>query len=183
MLAALLGGAPATSYLGQKLQFDSQTAIYTGAGYSGVALDDTTFGIVVVPAVGVSLAEAEAALDETLAAFLEEGVDSEQFERLKRQIYASEIFARDSTRGLAQRYGAALTSGLTVADVQAWPDILQSITPEEILVAGRRVLDRDKAVTGWLMQPTEEVSQRSAYLSFSFWSPQALYERLSTFKK
>lgn len=162
MLAALLGDDPATSYLGQKLQFDSQTAIYTGAGYSGMALDDTTFGIVVVPAVGVSLAEAEAALDETLAAFLEEGVDSEQFERLKRQIYASEIFARDSTRGLAQRYGAALTSGLTVADVQAWPDLLQAVSEDDVIAAATDVLDKRRAVTGWVRPPSDTAAALSA---------------------
>ena len=136
-----------------------------------MSLDNTTFGIAVVPAVGVSLAEAEAALDETLAAFLRDGVDGEQFERLKRQIYASEIFARDSTRGGAQRYGAALTSGLTVADVQAWPDLLQAVTEDDVSAAATEVLDKRRAVTGGVRppstaqaatpadMPTEEVTQ------------------------
>ncbi|HAR51630.1 MAG TPA: peptidase M16, partial [Roseovarius nubinhibens] len=45
----------------------------------------------------------------------------------------------------------ALTQGLTVADVQAWPDILQEITDEEIMDAARDVLDRERSVTGYLM--------------------------------
>ncbi len=56
-------------------------------------------------------------------------------------------------RSLADRYGRALTSGLTVEDVQAWPDILQDVTPEEIVAAAREVLDRDRAVTGFLTAP------------------------------
>ena len=163
-LADILGGSGATSYLGNRLQFETQKAVYTSAFYSGISLDDTTFGFVVVPTEGRSLEEAEADLDESIAAFLEEGIDQEQFYRIKRQIRASEIFAKDSTRSLAQRYGAALTSGLTVDDVQAWPAILQSVTPEDVMAAARSVLDTRRSVTGYLRRAedptqTQEVSQ------------------------
>ncbi|MCV6598510.1 MAG: insulinase family protein, partial [Mangrovicoccus sp.] len=150
LLAALLGDDPATSYLGRKLQFEDQLAIYTGASYRGVSLDDTTFSLVMVPTPGVSLDEAEAALDDTLAGFLEDGIDPEQFARLKRQIYASEIYAQDSTQGRAQRYGAALASGLTVEDIEAWPELLQATAAEQVLSAAREVLNRDRAVTGFV---------------------------------
>ncbi|WP_343080682.1 pitrilysin family protein [Ostreiculturibacter nitratireducens] len=151
-LAALLGGDPATSYLGRKLQFETQTAVYAGAFYSGTSYDDTNFGLVIVPTEGVSLEAAEKALDDAVASFLEEGVDPEQFARIKTQIRAGEIYAKDNTQGLARRYGEALTSGLTVADVQAWPDILQSVTEEDVMAAARKVLDRRQSVTGWLMR-------------------------------
>ncbi len=156
-LAEILGGGT-TSYLAEKLQFDTQTAVYTGAFYSGTALDDTTFDVVIVPSPGVSLEAAEAAMDETLAQFIEDGVDPEQLERIKMQLRASEIYALDNAEGIANRYGRALTSGLTVEDVQAWPDILQSVTAEDIVEAARAVLRPERSVTGWLMQ-AEEVSQ------------------------
>ena len=50
----LLGGGT-TSYLTEKLQFEAQTAVYTRAFYSGTALDDTTFDIIIVPQPGLSL--------------------------------------------------------------------------------------------------------------------------------
>ena len=56
---------------------------------------------------------------------------------------AQEIYERDDVTALAQRYGRALTQGLTVADVQAWPDILQEITDEEIMDAEVRRDERD----------------------------------------
>lgn len=151
-LAEILGGDPATSYLGRKLQFETQRAIYVGAFYDGLSFDDTTFGVVIVPAEGLSLADGEAALDETLAAFLEEGIDPDQFARIKTQITASEIYSKDNTEALARRYGQALTSGLTVADVQAWPDVLQAVTEEDVIEAARAVFDRRRAVSGWLMR-------------------------------
>lgn len=152
ILAEILGGSTQTSVMGRKLQFDSQTALYTSAFYDGVSLDDTTFGLVVVPAEGLGLAEAEAEMDEVLDEFLASGVDPAQFERIKTRIRAAEIYARDNVDGLARRYGAALTSGLTVADVREWPAILASVTEEEVMAAARDVLDRRRAVTGWLMR-------------------------------
>ncbi len=157
LLAELLGGG-STSYLTNALQFDQQVAVYTGAFYSGVSLDDTTFDFLIVPGADVSLEEAEAALDETFARFLEEGVDESQLERIKLQLRASEIYARDNVDGIANRYGRALTSGLTIEDVQAWPQILQSVTADEIIAVAREVLRPEVSVTGWMMRD-EEVSQ------------------------
>ncbi len=150
-LAEIFGGTGATSLLGQALQFDRQIAVYANAGYSATSYDPTTFSLIVVPQPGVSLQEAEAAMDEVIAQFMQDGVDAEQFSRIKMQIRASEIYALDDIRGIAERYGSALTSGLTIADVQAWPDILQAVTPEDVMAAAADLFDRDRSVTGWIM--------------------------------
>jgi len=156
LLAALLGNGQ-TSVLNEKLQFESRIAVQTGAWYSGMSLDDTSLNFVVVPAPGVTLDEAEAALDDVLTGFLETGPDPEHLERIKTRLRAQEIYERDDVSALARRYGQALTQGLAVADVQAWPDILQDTTAEEIMDAARAVLDRRTSVTGHLMAP--EVTQ------------------------
>lgn len=156
ILAEVLGGST-TSILAEKLQFEAQTAIYSGAFYRGGSLDDTTFDMVVVPAPGVTLQQAEDAMDQVLADLLKTGIDDDRLERVKLQIRASEIYALDNTEGLANRYGRALTQGLTVQDVQEWPHILEAVTAQDVLSAARNVLDRRKSVTGWLM--SEEVGQ------------------------
>lgn len=152
LLAEVLGGGT-TSILAEKLQFDSRKAVYTSAYYRGMALDDTTFNLSIVPAADVSLQEAEEALDDVLEQFLKDGVDADHLDRIKMQVRASQIYARDDVGSLANRYGRALSQGLTVEDVQAWPDILQDVTEEEIMAAARKVLNRDRAVTGWLTAP------------------------------
>ena len=159
ILAELLSGGQ-TSVLTRKLQFDTQVAVYSSAFYSGTSLDDTTFGLIVVPSQGVSLEEGEAALDTAVAEFLAEGVDAEQLERIKFQLKAQQIYARDSANRLARRYGDALTSGLTVEDVQAWPEILQAVTAEDVIAAAHEVFDLKKSVTGYLMgEDTQEDAQ------------------------
>ena len=100
-------------------------ALHTSAFYSGLSLDDTTFGVVVVPAPGVTLEEAEAALDTAIADFLEEGIDEAQFERMKMQIRASDIYARRQPAGArAALRRRRSTTGLSIEDVEAWPEIL-----------------------------------------------------------
>jgi zinc protease len=157
-LAELLGGSPFTSALGIAMQFDTNMAVYTNAYYDGLNLDDGTFGMTVVPSDGVTLQEAENAMDAAVTAFLETGIDPARMEALRTQLKAGEIYARDNVQGLARRYGMALTSGLTVDDVQAWPDMLQSVTEEDVLAAAARVLNRDSSVTAWVI-PSREILQ------------------------
>ncbi|OED48501.1 zinc protease [Rhodobacteraceae bacterium (ex Bugula neritina AB1)] len=157
LLAELLGGGN-TSFLANALQFDQQVAVYSGAFYSGSTLDDTAFTLLIVPAEGTSMEQAEAALDSTIARFLEEGVDEAQLERIKLQLRAAEIYDRDNVNGIANRYGRALSIGLTVQDVQDWPKILQSVTADEIIAAANEVLRPETSVTGWMTR-SQEVTQ------------------------
>lgn len=156
-LAEILGGSSFTSVLGTKLTFETQTALFTGANYDGSALDDGTFSVTVVPAADVTLQGAEDAMDAVLAAFLETGVDPAQLERIRTQLRASEIYALDNTQGLAQRYGAALTQGLTVQDVKDWPLALQSVTAEDVMAAAANVLNRNQSVTLWVVTNRESI--------------------------
>ena len=156
LLSEILGGGT-TSVMAEKLQFDTQVAVHSSAWYRGLSLDDTTFNLAVVPAAGVSLAEAEDAMDTVISEFLETGVDEAQLARIKMQLRAAQIYARDDVNSIANRYGSALAVGLTVEDVQEWPDILAAVTSENIMQAARDVFVDRNSVTGWLTAP--EVTQ------------------------
>ncbi len=158
ILAELLGGSPTSSLMGRMLQFDESLAVYSAAFYSGESLDDGQFGFYVVPVPGRSLEEAEADIDRVIEAFMEEGVDMEAFERIKMQVRASEIYAKDNLQRLARRYGEGLTSGLTVEDIKAWPQVLQAVTPEDVIAAAREVLDMRTSVTGYAMRTPDPAS-------------------------
>jgi zinc protease len=103
------------------------------------------------------LQQAEDAMDAVLADFVKTGVDEAQLARIKMQVKAAEIYDRDNVERLANRYGRALTQGLTIADVQDWPQVLQAVTADDVMAAARAVLDRRQSVTGWLM--SEEATQ------------------------
>ena len=152
ILAQLLGGSGTTSVLARALQFDTQTAVYSSAYYDGTSIDSATFGLAVVPLPGVGLQAVEDAMDGVVAKFLKDGVEPEAFARIKTQIAAADIYARDDVDGLARKYGEALAIGLTIKDVQDWPGILAAVTPEDVMLAANEVFDRRRAVTGWLVK-------------------------------
>jgi zinc protease len=149
MLAELLGGNQTTSVFGKALQIKTKRALYSSAFYSGLSYDETSFGIIIVPSPGRTLGQAEEDLDEVIKNFVRDGVDEEQLRRIKMQIRASHIYAEDDVFGLAKAYGSALTSGLSIADIQSWPEKLSSVTSAEILTTAELLLDKRKSVTGW----------------------------------
>ncbi len=156
VLNELLGGNDFTSVLPSRLVFEDRVALYAWSNYDPVALEETTFGVGIMPAEGVTLEEAEAALDRTIAGFIEEGIDPEQFERVKFQLRAALVYAEDSTQSLARRYGEALTAGLTLDDIAAWPDMLQAVTPEDVMQAAALLLDTRRSATGYARPPRPE---------------------------
>jgi zinc protease len=60
--------------------------------------------------------------------------------------------------GLARSYGEALAVGLGIDDIKAWPSVLDAVTRDQVVEVAKEVLDRRRAVTGWLM-PEEEGTQ------------------------
>ncbi|MCB6179476.1 insulinase family protein [Rhodobacter sp. Har01] len=162
ILAELLGGDGQTSVLARALQFDRQIAVYTSAFYDGTSIDDTSFGIYIVPAPGISLAIAETALDETLARFLEEGPDPAAFDRIRTQILAAEIYGKDNAQGLANMYGEELAIGLSIEDIQSYDEVLMTVTLDDVKAVAARVLNRDNAVTGWLRAPEGDGATEAA---------------------
>lgn len=150
VLAELLGGSAQTSVLGKKLVLTNK-ALYVYAGYDGLSVDATTFNLSLIPAPGVANEDAEAALDQALAEFLTEGPDPAQLERVKSQIHAATVYKQDSAHGRSYEYGQGLSVGLTVEDVNAWPDILSAVTIDDVKTAAQEVLTSKASVTGWLL--------------------------------
>jgi zinc protease len=158
-LAEILGGEGATSVLGRALQFEDQKAVFTSASYRGTSLDDTGFSLIAAPVDGLSLEALEAAMDAVIAEFFETGIDPEQFARLKMQLRAAEIYEQDNVQTIADEYGRSLTSGLTLDDIAAWPDVLQAVSEEDVMEAARQIFDRRRAVTGFVLPETAEMTQ------------------------
>ena len=155
VLSELLGGSAQTSVLGRKLVLTGK-AVMAISGYSGTSVDPTTFDIRMIPSDDQTPAEAEAALDEALADFLRDGPDAAQLDRVKTQIKASRVYALDSAQGRASDYGSALAVGLSVEDVNAWTDILEAVTADDVMQAARLVLKNPAAVDGWLLPANDD---------------------------
>ena len=151
-LAAKLFGGGVTSVMSQALERGPEAiCVDTGAYYNDVSLDPGSFNLQIVLRPGVDPKAAEARLDALIADFLAKGPDPDDLERARRQVAAAEIYRRDDIEDRANEFGEALTSGLTIADVEDWPDALRAVTAEDVRAAARAVLVPEASVTGWLM--------------------------------
>ena len=156
LLADLIGSDGIQSILGKTLQLDNKKAIYTNAYYNGLSYDDTNFSLIVVPNIDVTLLDIEVELDKVINTFISNGIDEDHLERIKFQYKAQQIYSLDSAYSQARRFGVALTSGLTIEDVLAWPKIIQDIKSSEILAAAVSLFKKESSVTGWIRKPFEE---------------------------
>lgn len=161
VLAELLGGSMQTSVLGRELAMQGK-ALWVNAGYEGLAVDPTSFAIAMVPADGMDRATAEAELDRVLQKFLKDGPNAADLERVKTSIRAAKIYARDSAHGRAYDYGQGLATGLTIEDVNDWPDILSAVTAEDVSKAAEALLSSKATVTSWLLPAPPAVEAKPA---------------------
>ncbi len=154
-LFAEILGSGTTSRLYRALVVDRGLAAGAGAGYRGSSYDSTTFRIYATPRPGVDLETLEAALDEVLADVFENGIGADEVERAAKRMQAESIHARDSLSGAARIFGSALTSGLSVEDVERWPERMGTIDAEQVNEAARDVLRLERSVTGLLRAPRD----------------------------
>jgi len=150
VLAQIIGSGP-TSRLHRALVVEQKIAQAAGAFYNPGSRDLTTFGLYAVPRADRSVAEVEGAIEAETKTLLAKGVTGEEVERAKSRMIAEAVYARDSLSGPANIFGAALVTGRTIEDVEAWPERIAAVTVEEVDDAARSVIRDNVAVTGVLL--------------------------------
>lgn len=152
VLSEIIGGG-ATARIYKSLVVDQKIALGASGWYIGSSLDDGSIGFFAVPAPGVAMDDAEAAIDAEIEKLLADGVTEEEVERAQRTLVADAIFAQDSQQSMARSYGVALMTGLTVEHAATWPDRVLAVTPEQVTDAARKYLRKERSVTGVLTRP------------------------------
>ncbi len=155
VLAEILGGG-ATSRLYKSLVVEQGLAASASAWYEPEALDFATFGIGASPRPGIAMDKLEAAIVKEITRVAAEGVREEEVARAKQRLKANVTYARDSLHTAARALGEALTTGQTVADVEAWPERIAAITTAQVTAAATKVLNEQASVTGLLMPAAQE---------------------------
>jgi len=159
VLAQLMGNG-SNSYLYRALVVDKPLAVSASASYQGTALDDTQFTISVSPKPGVDFAAVEETVDAVIAEVAQNAVRAGDLERVKTQLIAEAIYAQDNQATLARWYGAAITTGLAIDDVRAWPERIRSVTAEQVRAAAQKWLDKKRSVTGYLIKNTAKREEK-----------------------
>ncbi|OZA77951.1 MAG: hypothetical protein B7X76_10320 [Azorhizobium sp. 39-67-5] len=152
VLAQVLGGGQ-TGRLYRELVAEQGLAAGAGAWYQSTAYDETRFGISASPRPGVTLETLEQAMDGVVAKMAKDGPDDVELARAKTRLTAEAIYARDNQATLARIYGAAWATGISVEDVNRWPDLIKRVTAADVKAAAAHYLVLKRAVTGYLTPP------------------------------
>ncbi|WP_064742499.1 pitrilysin family protein, partial [Azospirillum sp. B4] len=150
VLQTILGGG-ATGRLYQALAVRQRLAAGVSVDYLADALGPGQFSLGVVPGPDVAVADAEAGLNAEIARLLHDGVGEAEVAAAIKRLRVGALYARDSLQGPASEFGVALTTGQTVADVEAWPDRIAAVTVEDVNRALRAVLGGKGSVTALLL--------------------------------
>ncbi|WP_425069515.1 M16 family metallopeptidase [Reyranella sp.] len=149
VLARLFGGSE-TSRLSRVLVEERRIGLSAWASYGPSSLGLTSFDIGVHPAKSRSMEDVEQAVTAEMKKLLDGGVTPEEVVRAQNQLLAAAIYSQDSLASGPRIYASALSTGGTVADVDAWPQHISAVTPDEVVAAARHVWRDDGAVTALL---------------------------------
>ncbi|MBV8754465.1 MAG: insulinase family protein [Hyphomicrobiales bacterium] len=153
-------GSGSTSRLYRELIAEKGLAADAGAWYQDASLDMSRLGVYGTPRPGVTLHQLEDAIDGVIAEVIEKGLTPEEIERAKNRMIAAYVYAQDNQSSLARLYGAALTTGSSVEEVQSRPERLRAVTAEAVNAAARHWLDSRRSVTGYLVHDLKQSEEK-----------------------
>ncbi|HET7210287.1 MAG TPA: pitrilysin family protein [Methyloceanibacter sp.] len=153
-----IAAAGSVSKIYKRLVVEDRKAANAGGWYSDSGLDSGRLGFYAVAAEGVTAEELDEAIDGVIAQLREEGVTREELDRARASYIAEFVYTSDSQSRMARHYGWRLATGMTVADVEEWPNRLKRVTREDLREAARKYLVDKNSVTGYLLPAPEHSS-------------------------
>jgi zinc protease len=148
-------GSKSTSRLYQGLVVERALAAYAGSSYRSLPLDSSRFYIYADALPDIPITEVEAAIDDVIAELLENGPSDEEVAAAKGRMQDAVVYTLDNPQSVASIFGNALSVGISVEEIESWPDRVAAVTRERIMAVSRAVLLLERSVTGILL-PLEE---------------------------
>ena len=150
ILGEILGGG-STSRLYRSLAVEQGLAASVGSWYDPNVRGPGTFGFYGSPRPGHDVKEIETAIDQEIKRVIKDGVTEQEVTEAIQRLKDAAIFARDSISGPARILGGALAIGLSIEDIENWPDRIGAVTVEQVNQAARAVLTQKASVTSILL--------------------------------
>ena len=131
----------------------SRIAASVGAGYQGIGRGPGMFLLSGTPSEGKTVAELEEALKAELRRIATEGVSAEELARVKAQVVAAQVYARDSMFAQARQIGALEAIGLSHRLIDLQVQKLREITAEQVQQVAQRYFSNDDTLTVAVLDP------------------------------
>jgi zinc protease len=96
-----------------------------------------------VPSEGKTVADLETAIRGELQKIINDGVTNEELNRVKAQVIANEVFARDSVMAQAHQIGGWEMSGLSYKTLDILVDKLKAVNADQVQAVAKRYFNDD----------------------------------------
>ncbi|MBO44406.1 MAG: peptidase M16 [Rhodospirillaceae bacterium] len=150
VLSEIIGGGT-TSRLYRSLVVEQKIAVNAGAWYNGYNRGPGSIGFYGTPLQGKSVLDVEAAMTKELMRLLKNGVSEQEVSEAITRLQNAAVYARDGLYAPASIVGEALALGLTLEDVEEWPERIGKIKVKAVNEVIKLVLGRKGSVTAILL--------------------------------
>jgi len=142
VLSGILDGSDA-SRLNRDLIRTTRVADSANANYDMLNRGPALFFLDGVPAAGKTVQDVETALRNQIRLLVNDGVSNDELTRVKAQVTAAQVYARDSVYYQAMRIGMLQTIGLPYDSSDLQVRKLQQVTAEQVREVARKYLVDD----------------------------------------
>ncbi|MGI8725101.1 MAG: M16 family metallopeptidase [Methyloceanibacter sp.] len=153
-----IAASGSVSRIYKRLVVEQKKAASAGGWYSDSGLDSGRLGFYAIAADGVSAEEIDKAIEEVTTELRDSGVTQAELDRARKSYIAEFVDTQDSQSRMARHYGWKLSMGMSIEDVQAWPDRLRQVTLQDIKNVAQKYLVEKNSVTGYLLPIPEYTS-------------------------
>jgi zinc protease len=147
-----------TGKLYKRLVVERKTAASAGGWYSDSGLDAGRLALYAIAADSVLPEELDAEIVSVIEELKEKGVTQAELDRARNSYIAEFVYTSDSQSRMARHYAWRVALGMSVADVDEWPERLRKVTVEDIRNVARTYLVDKNSVTGILTPVPETTS-------------------------
>ena len=154
VFAEVIGGG-STAKLYRTLVVDQKVAAGFSASYDTDAVSYGMFFLSLTPTPGVAIEKTEAAYETAMAATLKDGITDADVARAKARMAARLAFAKDSPMSAARAVGTSLASGISLDDIENWPDAIAKVTADQVRASARKLFADASSATGILLPPIQ----------------------------
>jgi len=149
--AAVLDGGNAARFE-RELVREQRIAAAVGVDYGPTMRAPTLFEIDGTPAGGRSVEQLERALRLQIAQLRDQRVTDEELRRVKAQVVAADVYARDSVHYQGMRYGQYESVGLDWRVAEQYVERIRAVTAEQVQDVARKYLT-DSNLTVAILDP------------------------------
>ena len=150
VLCDVLGGG-AASLMHKDFVLKQPLATEAAVEYDAARYDEGRIAIELDARPDVTADRIATEVDKLTADILAHGVSADDVAHAKKRLITDQQYAQDSLTEPVEIIGRALTTGRTLAELDAWPDKIAAVTPEQVNQAAHLVLGQKTHVDGILI--------------------------------